>query len=242
MADQYITFQPKKEHNPLPSWYPVVSTKLIQQTKSLVYLGKASFAICLLLLISYYEAYLSSTAYSLNPHMTECLEISTLLFMMQNSKNQYLHNMTGQRLGAISCCHMNKHIQTFKTDNAENSMTGCCTSIIYSYFPPHLHSQTRSSRTDKTKRMDFTNFNFLNASQLDNEFPDFFNRGPTNLNESSTPSFAKPPDNTNNQHIDELDRVLDLLYASVYSDESSNPSSMSIHSTENISRFKQHRF
>ena len=73
VADQYITFQPKKENNPLPLWYPVISTKLIQQTKSLVYLGKASFAICLLLLISYYEAYLSSTAYSLNAHMTEYL-------------------------------------------------------------------------------------------------------------------------------------------------------------------------
>ena len=112
VADQFITFQLKKENN------PVISTKLIQQTKSLAYLGKASFAISLLLLISYYEAYLSSTSYSLNAHMTEDLEISSLLFMMQNSNNQHLHNMVSSM---------------FKHD------------IMLSYQPTHTNFKNRQS-------------------------------------------------------------------------------------------------
>ena len=86
--------------------------------------------------------------------------------------------------------------------------------------------------------MDFTDFNFLNANQLDNkyEIPDSFTRNPINSNEPSTSSFAKPPNNTNDQYINELDKVLEILYNSVYSDESSIPSSTSpssTHSTEN---------
>ena len=138
VAGQYITFQPIKENNPLPKWYPVVSTKLIPQTKSLIFLGKASYSLTLLLLISYYENYLSSSAYTLNAHMTEPLEISLLLYMILSTSNSNFLSLLGRCLAQTLSCHDNHIIQTFKTNNYDNSITGCNLKTIYSYFPPFL--------------------------------------------------------------------------------------------------------
>lgn len=180
------------------------------------------------LLISYYETYLTSSSYSLLAHMTEPFEISTLLFMMLNSKNQQLHKMIGSHLSEISWCHTNKHIYSYTTNNPKESMTGCHTTIIYSYFPPtYSHGKNRTCRTNK---MDFTNLNIFDANQLDHgyDIPNSFNNNnTTNLNEASIGSFNELFNKNNNHDQCEFDKILDLLYKSIYPNRISNTSSSS---------------
>ena len=95
-------------------------------TRSLIYVGKASFLLCIMHLISYYEMFLSSKSYIMLIHMP--------YFYFVFHIRHFLSALATKLLGKFVICTNNSNFNLITTPIIEHSLTGFQLKSIYSYF------------------------------------------------------------------------------------------------------------
>lgn len=149
VAGEFLTISPNKSLLSMLKWYPVISTKLTHQTKSLSFLGKTTLPIAILLLLTYHDNYLKQhQQFELNFHMTMQLQTQCLLYMLLTTQNFDLQRTIGRRLTCITLCNDSPDISTFITDNGNTSLHFHENRTIYNHFPPFLCKNSQPKKID----------------------------------------------------------------------------------------------
>ena len=123
-------------------------------SKSVVYIGKTKYALSFLHLTSYFQCYLESPNHSVVSVMDHSTQISSLLFMMYHTSSAILAFSISKQLCQLIKCIDSLIIDDFITDEPNQTIIGCESKVMYSYFLSFLKlnfNKDNSVSEDSTK-------------------------------------------------------------------------------------------